>query len=223
MVNTREPRRCAAIFLIAALSMLCAVVRADDGQLTREQALSALKLESAQARFAGVQRLGDIGTAADVRALLVALRDADANTREEAERAIQRIWTRSGDAGVDAMFVRGVRELGEGNVSRALSTFNEIIRLKPEFAEGWNKRATLYFLIGDYMKSMRDCDEVLKRNPDHFGALAGYGQIFLELKNYERSLEYFQKALNVNPNLVSVTNTMYKVERLIEQRRAGQI
>jgi tetratricopeptide (TPR) repeat protein len=170
-----------------------------------------------------VARLGEIGTAPDVQPLLATLRDSDENTREEAERAIQRIWARSGDSGIDAMFVRGVREMGEGNMSRALSTFSEIIRLKPEFPEGWNKRATLYFFVGEYTKSMRDCDEVLKRNPNHYGALAGYGQIFFELKNYERAMEYFQRALNVNPNLVSIANTMDKLERMIEQRRDGQI
>jgi tetratricopeptide (TPR) repeat protein len=207
---------------LAAL-LMCGNGWSADSELTREQALSALKQESAQARHAGVQRLGEIGTASDVQPLLVTLRDTDENTREEAERAIQRIWARSGDAGIDAMFVRGVREMSEGNLTRALSTFNEVIRLKPEFAEGWNKRATLYFFVGDYVKSMRDCDEVLKRNPNHYGALAGYGQIFLELKNYERALEYFQRALNVNPNLLSVTNTMDKLERLIEQRKDGQI
>jgi tetratricopeptide (TPR) repeat protein len=194
-----------------------------ENELTREQALSALRQESAQARHAGVQRLGEIGTPPDVQPLLAALRDSDENTRDEAERSIQRIWARSGDPAIDSMFVRGVGEMGEGNLSRALSTFNEIIRLKPDFAEGWNKRATLYFYVGEYTKSMRDCDEVLKRNPNHYGALAGYGQILFELKNYELALEYFQRALNVNPNLISIANLMDKLERMIEQRRDRQI
>lgn len=209
--------------LVAAAALAGSTTAGADTELSREQALSALKQESPQARSAGVQRLGQVGTAADVQPLLAALRDSDENTREEAERTIQRIWARSGDAGIDTMFARGVREMGEGNLTRALATFTEIIRLKPEFAEGWNKRATIFFFVGDYTQSMRDCDEVLKRNPNHYGALAGYGQNFFELKNYDRALDYFQRALNVNPNLISIANAMDKLERMIERRKDGQI
>jgi tetratricopeptide (TPR) repeat protein len=223
MDQTRTLRQFTSRAIAAALLAFSPHAFSADGELTREQAVSALKQQSAGARHAGVQRLGEIGTMPDVRALLATLRDADENTREEAERAIQRIWARSGSAEIDAMLARGVREMSEGNLPRALSTFDEIIRLKPEFAEGWNKRATLYFLIGEYSKSMKDCDEVLKRNPDHYGALAGYGQIFFELKNYQGALDYFQRALNINPNLVVIANTMDKLERMIERRKDGQI
>ncbi len=214
---------CASVIAIALAVAASGAAWSAENELSREQALSALKQESPEARHAGVLRLGEIGVSADVQPLLATLRDNDESTRDEAERSIQRIWARSGDSGIDAMFLRGVREMSEGNYIRALSTFNEIIRLKPEFPEGWNKRATLYFLVGDYAKSMRDCDEVLKRNPNHYGALTGYGQIFFELKNYERALEYFQRALNVNPNLISIANTMDKLERMIERRKDGQI
>jgi tetratricopeptide (TPR) repeat protein len=223
MDRARNLRQFTCRLAVAALLASSVSAFGADGELTREQAVSALKQESADARHAGVQRLGEIGTMADVQALFATLRDGDENMRGEAERAIQRIWARSGSAEIDAMLARGTREMSEGNLSRALSTFNEIIRLKPEFAEGWNKRATLYFMVGEYSKSMKDCDEVLKRNPTHYGALAGYGQIFYELKNYEGALNYFQRALNINPNLVSIGNVMDRLERMIEQRKDGQI
>ena len=83
----------------------------------------------------------------------------------------------------------------------ALATFNEVVRRKPTFAEGWNKRATIYFLLGENEKSLKDCEEVFKRNPNHFGALSGAGQIHLQLGNLRRALEFFRRAVEVNPNL----------------------
>lgn len=83
----------------------------------------------------------------------------------------------------------------------ALTTFNEIVSREPEFAEGWNKRATIYFLLGQNEKSLADCEEVFKRNPKHFGALSGAGQIHLQLGNPRRALEFFRRAVEVNPNL----------------------
>ena len=77
----------------------------------------------------------------------------------------------------------------------AIATFSEVIRRKPAFAEGWNKRATVLFLAGELRKSLADCDEVMKRNPNHFGALAGYGQIYFQLEQYEKAIEYWKRAL----------------------------
>ena len=92
-------------------------------------------------------------------------------------------------------------EMQSANLLEALGTFSEIIEKKPAFAEGWNKRATIYFLLGQNELSLRDCVEVLKRNPNHFGALSGAAQIHLNLGQPERALEFFERALKVNPNL----------------------
>ena len=68
-----------------------------------------------------------------------------------------------------------------GRYGEAIALLNEIVAKKPEFAEGWNRRATVHYLAGDLQESIADCDEVLKRNPGHFGALSGLGQIYLQL------------------------------------------
>jgi len=94
-----------------------------------------------------------------------------------------------------------------------------VIELKPEFAEGWNKRATVYFLAGQYQRSLADCDQVIRRNPAHFGALSGYGQIYLHLGQPDKALEYFRRALAVNPNLDGVRST---IEALEARRRGGR-
>ena len=94
-----------------------------------------------------------------------------------------------------------------------------MIRQKPDFAEGWNKRATVLFLAGEFMRSLADCHEVMKRNPLHFGALAGYGQIYFQLEQYERAIEYWKRALQVNPNMPGVESNLKAAEQLINERR----
>src|SRR6185295_17305177 len=95
----------------------------------------------------------------------------------------------------------------------ALATFSEIVARRPDFAEGWNKRATVYFHLGENQKSLRDCDEVFKRNPNHFGALSGAGQIHLKLGDPERALEFFRRALQVNPNLDGLDRMIPQLEQ----------
>jgi tetratricopeptide (TPR) repeat protein len=192
-------------------------------ELAREDALKALENSTVEAKAAAADRLGEIGTTDDVVALLNSLRDEDETVRNAAEQSIWKIWARSGDPNVDRLYARGIREMNEGSFARAISTFSEIIKLKPEFAEGWNKRATLYFMTEQYDKSLEDCDEVMKRNPYHFGALSGYGHIHVEFKLYEQAIEYFQKALKINPNMVSVVRLIERLERQLKDQRSKSV
>jgi len=191
--------------------------------LGREQARQSLSDTDAQVRRQAAIRLGEIGLMADTPALRQALRDSDADTRENAEHALWRIWERSGDQQVDRLYQAGIEQMKGGESQQAIATFTRIIRLKPEFAEGWNKRATLYFLAGEYAKSLADCAQVIKRNPYHFGALAGYGQIYLRLEDYARARDYFQRALDANPNMDSVRLNILLLEKLIEQRHRNMV
>jgi len=105
----------------------------------------------------------------------------------------------------------------------AVETFTRIIERRPEFAEGWNKRATVLYLLGEYRRSLADCDEVMKRNPHHFGALSGYGMIHLKLGDPARALAYFERALAVNPNLSQVEESVEALRRLLIERRKDTI
>ena len=133
------------------------------------------------------------------------------------------VWSRSGDPAIDHLFAMGVEEMSERRGEAAVETFTRIIERKPDFAEGWNKRATVYYLLGEYGKSLADCDEVMKRNPYHFGALSGYGMIYLKLGEPARALGYFERALAVNPNLPRVEETVEELRQLIIQRRRDAI
>jgi len=157
----------------------------------------------------------------DVDALMRRLGDDDGDVREAATQAIWQVWSRSGDAAIDQLFARGVEHMQQQSFDDALKVFDEIVRRKPAFAEGWNKRATVYFLLGQNERSLLDCDEVLKRNPLHFGALAGAGQIHLRLGHLKEALEFFERALKVNPNLDGIRQVIPLLEhRLRTQERS---
>ena len=155
---------------------------------------------------------------ADADRLVPRLGDDDAPVRQLAEAALWQIWSRSGDRAIEALLVRGVEQMEAHQLAEAVATFSEVIRRKPAFAEGWNKRATAYYLLGQYELSIKDCDEVMKRNRHHFGALSGYGQIYLALGDPDRAQPYLERALKVNPNMAAVAATILMIERHREAR-----
>ena len=207
---------------LVSILLLCGTAAQAQGP-SREQAARALSTADTQVRRDAVSRLGEVGNMADAPLLVNALRDADEDVRDGAEQALWRIWARSGDQEVDGLYQAGVEQMSAGDLRQSIATFTRIIERKPDFAEAWNKRATLYFLVGDLRRSLADCDEVMKRNPYHFGALAGYGQIYLRLEYYDRALEYSRRALKVNPNMDGVRRNIDLIERLLEQRRRQMV
>lgn len=181
---------------------------------TRKAALAALEHEDARMRAAAIAYLGRTGLAADGPLLIKRLRDEHPRVRELAEQNVWRVWSRSGDKALDALLAEGATRMQAGELDRAIEIFSRVIRSKPGFAEGWNKRATAYFLAEQFQKSLADCDEVMKRNPQHFGALSGYGQIYLRLEELDKSLEYFRRALAVNPNMAGVEANIRAIEEV---------
>ena len=207
-------------FCIALLALLLLTGATESDQtLSRAQALQRLSDADAGKRREAAIRLGDVGVMADAKALVKELRDSDADARKSAEDALWRIWSRSGNAKVDALYKRGVLEMADGEAEEAIATFSRIIEMKPDFAEAWNKRATVYFFIGELEKSLADCDEVMKRNPYHFGALSGYFQIYVRLEDYERALKYGRRALDINPNMDGMKENVETIERMLGQSR----
>jgi tetratricopeptide (TPR) repeat protein len=192
-------------------------------QATRTEALQALESDDAAQRRDAVVALADSGTMADAQRLLEALHDEDAGVRALAEQAVWRVWTRSGDPDVDALMKSGMRYMEAGQLGAAVDAFTQVIERQPDFAEGWNKRATVYFLIGDYDQSLEDCDETLKRNPNHFGALSGCGAIYAQRDELDRAAEYFERALEVNPNLQGIEQGLVLIRQRLGTRAKQSI
>ena len=174
-------------------------------------------------RRQAIVKLGKVGQPADEALLLAALRDPDPESARLAEVAVWEVWGRSGDKQVDAILRQGAYALSQGRLATSVEFFSEAIKRKPAFTEAWNKRATAYFIMGDYQRSLKDCDQVIKRNPKHFGALAGYGQIYLRLDEPKKALKYLEQALEINPNMNQVSQLIEQIQNQLEERRGQTI
>lgn len=212
---SRRPQAVIAVALLA-LALVPPVFAAEPPGL--EEARAALERGASAQRMSAIARLAEAGTMADAQALLALLRDADAEVRTAATAALWQVWSRSGDPAIDALLARGIAQAEARELDAALATFDEVVARRPEFAEGWNKRATLRFLMGDHEGSLKDCDEVLQRNPTHFGALSGAGQNHLLLGRPEQALHAFQRALEVNPNLAGAAASVRALEQHLRER-----
>jgi tetratricopeptide (TPR) repeat protein len=190
---------------------------------TRDEALAALENPVTERRAEAVVWVANRGRMEDTELLVKRLRDESAFVRDYAERGLWLLWSRSGDHDVDKVMARGVEHMEAGRHAEAIAAFSEVIRRMPGFAEGWNKRATVYFMAGDFRKSLADCGETLKRNPRHFGALSGTGQIYFRLKQYGKAIAWWRRALEVNPNLLGLEISIKDAEQLLKERRGRTI
>ena len=110
----------------------------------------------------------------------------------------------------------GTQSMNKNNYDTALELFTEVIKEDPKWAEAWNKRATLLFLIGNYSQSLMDIEKVLDLEPRHFGALSGRAQIYLSYNQYEKALEDLKKAKSIYPYIKSGTS-IKKIEEIIKE------
>ena len=191
---------------------------------TRAEALADLENSVTERRAEAVVWVANHGTIEDQPLLLKRLRSDDSPfVRGFAEQGLWLLWSRSGEIEIDRLMAAGVEQMQSGKYKESIATFSEVIRRRPAFAEGWNKRATVHYLAGSYRESIADCDEVLKRNPAHFGAISGYGQIYFKLEQYDKAIQWWRKALEVNPNMVGVEFNIKETERLMEEKRRKSI
>ena len=129
------------------------------------------------------------------------------------EKFIWKIWRESGDESVDQLMVDGVKAMGGGNYEGALIAFNSIVKGAPNFAEGWNKRATLYWLMGDFEKSVEDINRTLALEPRHFGALSGLAMIRESQERPLDALQAFEQALEIYPAMPNAAERIRKLNR----------
>jgi tetratricopeptide (TPR) repeat protein len=146
---------------------------------------------------------------------LAAVRSAEDARRIESE--IWGIWSESGSPEIDALLSRGTQAMNEGQLDTAIRIFGEAIERAPDFAEGWNKRATALYQKGDYQASIRDVEVVLRLEPRHFAAISGMGLIYTELGADAPALHWFERALGVHPRLTGLRDRVSQLRRKLSR------
>ncbi|MGQ0663291.1 MAG: tetratricopeptide repeat protein [Pseudomonadota bacterium] len=136
------------------------------------------------------------------------------------EQTIWQIWTAAGDAPTDTLMGLGLDAMQAGDLAGALLLFDAITAQQPDFAEGWNKRATVLYMLGAMEASAADVGRTLALEPRHFGALAGLGLINTALKREAEALTAFESALKLNPHMPGVKAN---VEMLRKRQRGAPI
>jgi len=134
------------------------------------------------------------------------------------EKAIQTLWLRSGSPTADLLMKQAGDAMNEQNYGAALVILDTVVELYPDFAEGWNRRATLHYLRGDYTSSLRDIDQVLSLEPRHYGALSGQGAIFKDRGDGRKALRALRRARTVNPRLNNVNERIRELEQEFDQK-----
>jgi len=142
----------------------------------------------------------------------------DEASAKHVEARIWAIWLQTPSDTVALLMTRAKVAMAAQNSDVALQLLDAVIRLRPDYVEGWNRRATLYYLRNDYAHSLADIEQVLAREPRHFGALAGLGMIMQELGDEKRALDAFRKALAVNPHIDKVPELVKTLSEKVEGR-----
>jgi tetratricopeptide (TPR) repeat protein len=142
----------------------------------------------------------------------------DDDSARHVESKIWAIWMQTPSDTAALLMLRARAAMEAQQMDVALKLLDAVIKLRPDYIEGWNRRATLYYLQNDYARSLADIAQVLAREPRHFGALAGLGMIMQDLGDDKHALEAFRKALAVNPHLEKVPELVKSLSEKVEGR-----
>ena len=144
------------------------------------------------------------------------------NISSSSPRIAQQIWTlwstHPTDEKLTSILDKGSRLVQDQKLLRAIDIFTDIIEIDPTWAEAWNKRATVYYMINEFQKSQDDIDKVLELENRHFGALAGQGMVNIKLKNYDKAKLSYQKAQEIFPSMKSSKVMIEQIEELIKRQ-----
>jgi tetratricopeptide (TPR) repeat protein len=142
----------------------------------------------------------------------------DEVSAKHVEARIWAIWLQTPSDTVALLMTRAKTAMDAQNSDVALKLLDAVVKLRPDYVEGWNRRATLYYLRNDYAHSLQDIEQVLAREPRHFGALAGLGMIMQDIGDEKRALDAFRRALAVNPHLEKVPELVKGLTEKVEGR-----
>ena len=140
---------------------------------------------------------------------------------ENSKKIEDKIWdlwtTHPTKNNLTKLLADGSSAMMDNKLDAAYDKFTEVIELDPNWAEAWNKRATVFYLLQNYEASQKDIDEVLKLEKRHFGALAGQGLVNIKLKNYEKAIKSYRQALEIYPTMKSPSIMIEQIEALIKE------
>ena len=135
------------------------------------------------------------------------------------EQKIWKIWsTHPNNNELTSMLSVGSDFVNNNQYQKAVEIFTKIIELDPSWAEAWNKRATVLYMMGEFKKSQNDIDEVLKLEKRHFGALAGQGLVNIKLENYEKAIMSYEEAMEIYPSMNSPKIMIKQLKELIQKQ-----
>ena len=150
--------------------------------------------------------------------LFIDLKTLNSDSIVEIEKQIWSLWsTHPSNQELTKILAQGSELVLAQKYIEAVQIFTKVIELDPTWAEAWNKRATVLYLLKDYESSQKDIDKVLKLEQRHFGALAGQGLVNIKLKNYEKAIKSYQQALEINPTMKSPEIMIKQIEALIKE------
>ena len=136
----------------------------------------------------------------------------------EIEREIWAIWSsHPTDQKLTARLEEGSQLVRDQKYLKAKNVFSEVIKLDQNWAEAWNKRATVLYLLGNFEASQKDIDKVLELENRHFGALAGQGLVNIQLKNYEKAIKSYEKVLKIYPSMKSSLHMIQEIKKMIKK------
>ena len=138
---------------------------------------------------------------------------------KEIESKIWKIWTtHPSEESLTSLLAKGSYYMSQNQLTSAHNVFSKAIELDPKWAEAWNKRATVLYLMGNYELSQNDIDEVLKLEKRHFGALSGQGLVQMKLKNYEKALSSYERVKKIYPSMRSPKIMIPQIKELIKDQ-----
>jgi len=152
--------------------------------------------------------------------LFAELQRPEAEDWPEIERRIWKEWEQSGSDAMDLLLERGQEAMRQGDPAKAVEHLTALVDHAPDFAAGWNARATAFFMLEEYGLSVADIQRTLALNPRHFGALAGLGMIYEAIDEPKAALRAYQAALAVHPHRPDVIDA---IKRLTEETRGQSL
>jgi tetratricopeptide (TPR) repeat protein len=200
------------------LGLALQAVNGNGGGQGLAHALEVLRQGTATEKLKALELLARLGEMSVMPALVQAMRDEDARVRDAAQNVMWAIWLRSGDDDIDTLMAEGEQLMEQEEYAEAVEIFDQIIARAPQFAEGYNKRATVYYLMQEYNKSIADIHRTLELNPVHFGALSGMGLCYLGLEEPRQALGWFERAVAVNPNLDSIQHYIQQIREFLRNQ-----